>query len=211
VNASAARGDLIVIAAPSGAGKTTLVRALLQRMPELVFSISHTTRSPRPAERDGIDYFFVDEPEFLRMAEAGQFLEHALVFDHWYGTGKAYVEDLRARGRTVLLEIDWQGAQQVRQAAPDARTIFIVPPSIADLEDRLRGRATDSEATIARRLRDSVSDLEHWNEFDYVIVNDDIDQAADELAAVVAGSAEHCRSDRPETRADVERMLAGRA
>jgi guanylate kinase len=211
VNASAARGDLIVIAAPSGAGKTTLVRALLQRMPELVFSISHTTRSPRPAERDGVDYFFVDEQEFLRMAEAGQFLEHALVFDHRYGTGKACVEDLRARGRTVLLEIDWQGARQVRQAAPDARTIFIVPPSIADLEARLRGRATDSESTIARRLRDSVSDLEHWNEFDYVIVNDDIDQAADELAAVVAGSAERCRSDQPETRADVERVLAGRA
>ncbi len=211
MNASAARGDLIVIAAPSGAGKTTLVRALLQRMPELVFSISHTTRSPRPAERDGVDYFFVDEPAFLRMAEAGQFLEHARVFDHWYGTGKASVEELRARGRTVLLEIDWQGARQVREAAPDARTIFIVPPSIADLEARLRARATDSEATIARRLRDSVSDLEHWNEFDYIIVNDDIDQAADELAAVVAGSAEHCRSDRPETRADVESMLAGRA
>ena len=106
MSGSAARGDLIVIAAPSGAGKTTLVRALLERMPELVFSISHTTRRPRPAESDGVDYFFVDEAEFVRMVEAGQFLEHALVFDHWYGTGKAYVEHLRAQGRTVLLEID---------------------------------------------------------------------------------------------------------
>lgn len=210
MSGSTAPGDLIVIAAPSGAGKTTLVRALLERMPELVFSISHTTRSPRASERDGVDYFFVDESEFRRLAEAGEFLEHARVFDHWYGTGRTKVADLRAQGRTVLLEIDWQGARQVRQAAPDARTIFIVPPSIADLEARLRGRATDSEATIARRLRDSVSDLEHWDEFDYVIVNDDVDAAADALAAVVAGAGERYRSDRRQTRECVEGMLAGR-
>jgi guanylate kinase len=209
VSERAGRGDLIVIAAPSGAGKTTLVRALLERMPELVFSISHTTRRPRASERDGVDYFFVDDAEFRRLADAGEFLEHALVFDHWYGTGKTNVEDLRASGRTVLLEIDWQGAQQVRRKAHDARTIFIVPPSIADLESRLRGRATDPEATIARRLRDSVSDLGHWNEFDYVIVNDDVDKAADALAAVVAGEGEECRSDRRQTREFVEGMLAG--
>ena len=209
MSGSIERGDLIVIAAPSGAGKTTLVRALLERMPGLVFSVSHTTRRPRPAERHGVDYFFVDDHEFRRMVTDGEFLEHAQVFDHWYGTGRENVEALRASGRTVLLEIDWQGARQIRRTVPDARTIFILPPSIADLEARLHGRATDSESTIARRLRDSVSDMRHWDEFDYLIVNDEIDTAADALADVVAGTGESHRSTNPETRALVERMLAG--
>lgn len=203
------RGALIVIAAPSGAGKTTLVHALLERMPGLEFSISYTTREPRSSEQDGIDYFFVDDSKFNRMVEAGDFLEHAAVFDHWYGTGKAYVEALRAKGRTVLLEIDWQGAQQVRREAPDAKTIFIVPPSVAELEQRLRGRRTDSDATISRRLRDSVSDLGHWDEFDYVIVNDDLTAAAEALAEVIEGEGPAYRSETPETRAAVERILAG--
>ena len=203
------RGALIVIAAPSGAGKTTLVHALLERMPELEFSISHTTRKPRPSEKNGIDYFFVDENEFNRMVEAGDFLEHALVFDHWYGTGKDYVEQRRREGRTVLLEIDWQGAEQVRRKAPDAKTIFIVPPSVAELENRLRGRRTDSGATIARRLRDSVSDLRHWQEFEYIIVNDDLTAAAAALAQVVDGGGLDYRSKLPETRVRVERILAG--
>jgi len=202
------RGGLIVIAAPSGAGKTTLVHALLKRMPDLAFSISHTTRKPRPTETEGSDYFFVDEKEFSRMLEAGDFLEHALVFDHWYGTSKAEVESLRAAGRTVLLEIDWQGARQVRREAPDARLIFIVPPSIAELETRLRGRRTDSDATIRRRLRDSVGDLGHWDEFDYVIVNDDLVAATEALERVVAGRGEDCRADAPEIRARIESMLA---
>jgi guanylate kinase len=203
------RGALIVIAAPSGAGKTTLVHALLERSPELCFSISYTTRKPRPAERDGVDYFFVAEDRFRRMIDADEFLEYALVFDHWYGTGAAHVEALRAAGRTVLLEIDWQGARQVRQRVPDAQTIFIVPPSLRELERRLRGRGSDSAAVIARRLRDSVSDLGHWAEFDYVIVNADVDEAVAELAAVVAGKGQAHRRDAPAVKARVERILAG--
>jgi len=203
------RGELIVIAAPSGAGKTTLVHALLERIPNLKFSISHTTRKPRSSETQGVDYFFVDDDEFRRMADAGEFLEHALVFDHWYGTGKAYVEQLRGQGQTVVLEIDWQGAQQVRREAPDAKTIFILPPSVAELERRLRGRGTDSEATIARRLRDSVSDMRHWDEFDYIIVNDDVTVAAEALAGVVAGKGESHSVDAPGLRALVAEILAG--
>lgn len=203
------RGPLIVIAAPSGAGKTTLVHRLLEQMPSIRFSISYTTRSPRPTERDGRDYFFVDEDEFQRMVEAGEFLEHAVVFDHRYGTGRGHVESLRAAGHAVLLEIDWQGARQVRAAAPDAITIFVVPPSLAELERRLRGRGTDSEAVIARRLRDSLSDLRHYDEFDYVIVNDDLQRASAELAAVVAGRGQACRLDAPGVADRIEAILAG--
>jgi len=203
------RGDLIVIAAPSGAGKTTLVHALLECEPDLRFSISHTTRKPRPSERDGADYFFVDEDEFERMVEAGDFLEHARVFDYWYGTGKAHVDAVRAGGRTVLLEIDWQGAQQVRREVPDAKTIFIVPPSIVELKDRLRSRGTDSEATIARRLKDSVSDMRHWEEFDYVIVNEDLTGAVQALVDVVTGQGVAHRSEAPGNCARVEQILAG--
>jgi guanylate kinase len=202
------RGGLVVIAAPSGAGKTTLVHALLERMPDLVFSVSHTTREPRPTETDGVDYFFVDDARFQQMIEAGDFLEHALVFDHRYGTSKASVDAQRASGRTVLLEIDWQGARQVRRAAPDAKLIFIVPPSIPELARRLRGRRTDSSATIERRLKDSVSDMRHWDEFDYVIVNDDFQAAAEALAAVVAGSGDAYRTDLPAIRARIETVLA---
>jgi guanylate kinase len=203
------RGALIVIAAPSGAGKTTLVRALLARLPELRFSISCTTRQPRPTERQGVDYLFVSEAEFERMTRAGEFLEYARVFDHWYGTGKAQVESLRAAGHPVLLEIDWQGARQVRRAAPDARSIFIVPPDLAELERRLRGRGTDTEAVIQRRLRDSLSDLGHWDEFDYIIVNEVVEVAAEQCADIVAGQgAAHARS-RPEVRDRVLGILAG--
>jgi guanylate kinase len=205
------RGALIVIAAPSGAGKTTLVRGLLERMPELKFSVSCTTRAPRPTERHGVDYCFIDEARFRRMVDAGEFLEHAEVFDHWYGTSKADVEALRSAGYPVLLEIDWQGARQVRRAASDARFIFIVPPDVAALETRLRARGTDSEAVIARRLADSVSDLKHWDEFDYVIVNDDVAAAAAELAAIVAGGGEASSSRAPAIRERMQRLLAGTA
>jgi guanylate kinase len=203
------RGDLVVIAAPSGAGKTTLVHALLKRMPDLQFSISYTTRAPRPAEKDGVDYFFVSALEFERMRAADEFLEHALVFDHWYGTGKADVAARRAAGHTVVLEIDWLGARQVRRAAPEARSIFIAPPSVAELEERLRGRGTDSDAVIRRRLADSVSDLGHWDEFDYLIVNDDVATAATELADVVSGGGDEHRSASAAVRARVEEILAG--
>jgi guanylate kinase len=207
--ATGERGALIVIAAPSGAGKTTLVRALLEAMPNIRFSISFTTRAPRPTEQNGIDYFFVDEATFARMADAGEFLEHAQVFDHHYGTSKAEVEEMRAAGYTVLLEIDWQGARQVRQAAGDALTIFIVPPSVAELERRLRGRGTDSESVIRRRLRDSLSDLAHWPEFDFVIVNDRVETAVAELLDIVRGHGAPYRSDSPSIVARIERILAG--
>jgi guanylate kinase len=204
------RGALLVVAAPSGAGKTTLVHALIKRRPELKFSISHTTRKPRPAERSGVDYIFVDEDEFRRMADAGAFLEHARVFDHWYGTGKDTVEALRAAGHSVLLEIDWQGARQVRAAVPDATTVFILPPSLAELERRLRGRGTDSEAVITRRLKDSVGDMGHWNEFDHVVVNEDVAQAVAELEAILDGRGDASRRDAERVRGRVGRMLAGR-
>ena len=207
--ATGQRGALIVIAAPSGAGKTTLVRALLEAMPNVRFSISYTTRKPRPTERNGIDYHFVDEATFARMAEAGEFLEHAQVFDYHYGTSKAAVDELRAAGYTVLLEIDWQGARQVRQAAHDARTIFIVPPSVAELERRLRGRGTESVPVIRCRLRDSLSDLAHWPEFDFVIVNDRVETAVAELLAIVQGHGAPYRSNSPPLVARIERILAG--
>jgi guanylate kinase len=191
-------GQLFVVAAPSGAGKTSLVRALMQRLPQLRFSISYTTRPQRPAELHGRDYFFVDKSEFERMVANAEFLEHAQVFDNFYGTSKAQVEQLLQAGHNVLLEIDWQGARQVRRALPQCRSIFILPPSRAALETRLRSRATDSDAVIQRRLRDSIADMSHWNEFDYVVVNQDFDQATSELQQIVEGSGEHLRGNRPE-------------
>jgi|HigsolmetaAR204D_1030405.scaffolds.fasta_scaffold00191_19 guanylate kinase len=201
------RGKLFVIAAPSGAGKTSLVRALMQRMPQLRFSISYTTRPPRETERHGHDYFFVDRAEFERMVANGEFLEHAQVFDNCYGTSRKQVEDMLARGENVLLEIDWQGAQQVRRAMPECRSIFILPPSREALEQRLRGRATDSEAVIARRLRDSIADMSHWNEFDYVVVNDDFERATADLEAITQGRGEHLTASRPEIQTLIGQLL----
>ena len=186
-----------MIAAPSGAGKTSLVRALMEREPGLRFSISYTTRAPRPTERPGHDYFFVDRAEFERMVANGEFLEHARVFDNCYGTARAQVEQALAAGRDLILEIDWQGAAQVRRALPECVSIFILPPSRAELERRLRGRGTDAEEVIQRRLRDAASDMTHWQEFDHVVVNDDFEQALAELQAIVAGRGERTRRDRP--------------
>ena len=181
------RGRLFVIAAPSGAGKTSLVRALMEREPSLGFSISYTTRRQRPTESHGRDYFFVTAGEFEAMAARGEFLEHARVFDNRYGTARGQVETALAAGRNLILEIDWQGARQVRSAMPECVSIFILPPSRAELERRLRGRGTDAEEVIQRRLRDAASDMTHWNEFDYVVVNDDFATALDDLLAVVNG------------------------
>jgi len=207
-NRAPRRGRLWVIAAPSGAGKTSLVRALLERDPTLKFSISYTTRQPRSSEQPGRDYFFVDKDEFLEMVRKDAFLEHAEVFDNWYGTGRDHVNELLERGNSVLLEIDWQGARQVRARAPDSRSIFILPPNAAELERRLRNRATDSEATIQRRLRDSLADMAHWKEFDHVVVNADFGKALDELAAITSGRDDLCRTTDPETRA-VAAAIAG--
>jgi guanylate kinase len=203
------RGRLIVLAAPSGAGKTTLVHALLARLPDLVFSVSYTTRSPRAGERPGTDYFFISRDEFVRMVEAGAFLEHAQVFDNWYGTGIEHVNEILARGRSVLLEIDWQGARQVKSRSPDACTVFILPPSVAELERRLRGRGTDSEERISRRLRDALSDISHWAEFDYAVVNERVDAAADALATIVAGRGEAHSTRGKALKSRVAEILAG--
>ena len=203
------RGKLFVIAAPSGAGKTSLVRALMQRRPELRFSISYTTRQQRPTERDGHDYFFVDKAQFERMVAAGEFLEHARVFDNYYGTSRAQVEQILERGQDVLLEIDWQGARQVRERAPESHSIFILPPSVAELERRLRGRKSDSEAVIARRLNDALGDMTHWHEFDHLIVNDDFDRALERLAGVVSGREQGARTRLPAVRAAAEAIVSG--
>jgi guanylate kinase len=201
------RGKLFVIAAPSGAGKTSLVRALMERRPALRFSISYTTRAKRVSETDRHDYFFVSKDEFKRMVDAGEFLEHAQVFDNYYGTSRAQVEQLLDQGQDVLLEIDWQGAQQIRRALPECRSIFVLPPSRAALEQRLRNRATDSDEVIARRLRDSIADLSHWNEFDYIVVNDDFGRATTELEAIVTGQGESLRRERSGLQALVAKLL----
>ncbi len=201
------RGALYVIAAPSGAGKTSLVKAVLERDPSLRVSISHTTRPRRENEVAGRDYNFITVDEFKRLRDAGEFLEHAQVFDNFYGTGRAQVEALRNAGHDVILEIDWQGAQQVRKAVPDCHTVFILPPSRQALETRLRNRKTDSEAVIARRLRDSIADMSHYAEFDTVIVNDEFERAVGQLLEVLRGSDGYA-AGRPELAALLKELLA---
>ncbi len=203
-----AEGRLFVIAAPSGAGKTSLVKALMERESQLRFSVSYTTRAARPNEREGVDYHFVSTAEFERMVAAGEFLEHARVFDNYYGTTLATVRRNLATGQQLLLEIDWQGAQQVRGRLPEAASIFILPPSRPSLEQRLRQRSTDSDAVIRRRLQDSVRDLSHWAEFDYVVVNDQFETALDDLHAIVSGRGEPLRADRPAIRSLTAELLA---
>lgn len=203
----AGRGHLYVIAAPSGAGKTSLLHALMQRRPTLSFSVSCTTRAPRAHELDGRDYHFIGREEFERLVAAGEFIEHADVFGNLYGTRQSVVASALAEGRNLLLEIDWQGARQVREHLPEAVQIFILPPSRAELEARLRKRKTDSEQAIARRLADSVSEMSHWREFDYVVVNRDFEQALAALEAIFDGRGEASRPDRPGLEALVAELL----
>jgi len=188
--APARPGRLVVLSAPSGAGKTTLVKALRAADPALGFSISYTTRPPRPNEEHGRDYFFVDMDHFARMAGDRAFLEHAEVFGHRYGTSREQVQAALDAGQNLLLEIDWQGARQVRANAPDCVSVFILPPSRAELERRLRGRGTDSEAVIQRRLGQALGDMAHWAEFDHVVVNDQLDEAVAALRRIIAGDGE---------------------
>ncbi len=179
------RGTLFVVAAPSGAGKSTLVNALLAREPGIDLSISHTTRAPRPGESEGSHYHFVSREAFMRMVEAGQFFEYAEVHGDMKGTSLTAVAPLLDEGRDVLLEIDWQGARQVRRKVPDCQSIFILPPSRRELERRLRTRASDSDAAITRRLANSRIEISHAEEFDYIIVNDDFEGALEEMQAIV--------------------------
>ena len=178
-------GTLFIVAAPSGAGKSTLVNALLEREPGISLSISHTTRPPRPGEQYGRHYYFVERDEFQREVAEGIFLEHAQVHGNFYGTSRTTVQELLAQGRDVLLEIDWQGAAQVRRAKPDVVSVFILPPSRAELERRLRGRGSDSEEVIERRLSNSRGEIAHAHEFDYIIVNDRFEDALASLQAIV--------------------------
>jgi guanylate kinase len=184
-NTAAAAGALFIVSAPSGAGKTTLVKLLMERDPGIRHSISYTTRAPRPAEHNGRDYHFVDIQTFLGMRERGEFLEWAEVHGNFYGTSRVWLEDEMRAGRDTLLEIDWQGAQQVRELMPGVVTIFIVPPSIEELERRLRGRGQDSEEVIQRRVAAALGELRHVGEFDFVIINNDLQEALEDLGAAV--------------------------
>ena len=201
------KAKLFVFAAPSGAGKTTLVHAVVTKRPELRFSISYTTRKPRRNEADGVDYLFVTEDEFMRLRDQGEMLEYAKVFDNYYATSRSQVEKHLADDRNVILEIDWQGAQQVRQSMPECVTIFILPPSVEELERRLRDRRTDSAEVIERRLRDALSDMSHWTEFDHVIINDDLNRAIADLEYVLDGEGEASATSNVALRRAVERII----
>lgn len=178
-------GNLYVVSAPSGTGKTTLVKALVDSIPGITVSISHTTRPKRPAEMHGINYYFLTEPEFERMVEANDFLEHATVFGHSYGTSRRWVEETLAKGQDVILEIDWQGCQQIQQLFPQSISIFILPPSVTDLYQRLIKRNQDNPAIVKQRIADVKETTRHINEYDYIILNDDFTDALNDLKTIV--------------------------
>ncbi len=201
-------GTLYIISAPSGAGKTSLVKALLESTDDIIVSVSHTTRAPRTGEVDGKDYHFTDVETFREMIGAGAFLEHAQVFDNFYGTSRSSTLDLMARGVDVILEIDWQGAQQVREKMPEAVSIFILPPSRQELEKRLRGRGTDADEVIARRLGEAVTEMGHYQEFDYLVFNDDFDTALSELRAIVLARRQRAAVQIARQQAQLDALLA---
>jgi guanylate kinase len=183
-NSSVRQGRLYVVSAPSGAGKTSLVAALLEADSGIEVSVSHTTRPARPGELDGVNYHFVSIAEFEEVIAESGFLEHAKVFDNYYGTSKSWLEQRLAAGKDVILEIDWQGAQQVRELMPDTLSIFILPPSKAALRERLQGRGQDSDEVIERRMADATSESSHYHEFDYLVINDQFDAALNDLVAI---------------------------
>lgn len=181
-------GTLYIISAASGAGKTTLVSAVLERVDDLEVSVSHTTRAPREGEVDGVNYHFVDKDTFEAMVEDSEFIEYATVFGNMYGTSRQHIQEQLLKGKDVILEIDWQGARQIRQLMPDCRSVYIVPPSTEALRERLMSRGKDDEDIIARRMREAISEMSHYVEFDYLIINDDFDEARDNLAAIIRGN-----------------------
>ncbi|MCH4563246.1 guanylate kinase [Halomonas sp. EGI 63088] len=180
-----AQGTLFIVSAPSGAGKTSLVRELVESLDGIQVSVSHTTRERRPGEVDGVNYHFVDVPGFEAMIERGEFFEYARVFDNYYGTSRPAVEAMLGAGQDVILEIDWQGARQVRSQLPEAVSIFILPPSRSELEHRLANRGTDEHAVIARRMREAIKEMSHHDEYDYLVINDDFTTALRELQSLV--------------------------
>ena len=198
-------GGLILISAPSGAGKTSLVKSVLDADTEIVVCVSHTTRAMRNGERDGENYYFVEDAEFDRMIAAGAFLEHADIFGKRYGSARHEVDRCRADGKDVILEIDWQGADQVRGRLADAVSIFILPPSIAELEKRLRGRGQDSADAIQRRLAEAKTDMTQAARYDYLVVNDDFDRAQSELLSIIQST--RLRRERQLQRAEVTKLL----
>ncbi|MBU9809874.1 guanylate kinase [Rahnella sp. C60] len=204
------QGTLYIVSAPSGAGKSSLIQALLKTQPlyDTQVSISHTTRAIRPGEKHGEHYFFVDKAAFREMIERDAFLEHAEVFGNYYGTSRETIEQVLASGVDVFLDIDWQGAQQIRKKMPQARSIFVLPPSKDELDRRLRGRGQDSEEVIAKRMAQAVAEMTHFAEYDYLIVNDDFDLALSDLKTIIR--AERLRLSRQRLRHDglITKLLA---
>jgi len=198
------KGRLFILSAASGTGKTSLARALVEQIPDVAFSVSHTTRAPRPGEEHGVHYYFVNQTQFDEMAAADRFLEHAKVFGNSYGTSRAATENLLRQGKNIIFDIDWQGARAIKEKMPEAVSIFILPPSRAVLKERLTGRGQDSPDVIARRMREAVSEMSHYKEFEHLVVNDDFDAALADLRAIIRGEG----SPRP-VRVDMEALLAG--
>jgi len=196
LNDNPVSGHFFVITAPSGTGKTSLVRALINNINDLQISISYTTRPPRPGDVHGKDYYFVTQPEFLQMASQEDFLEHALIYNHHYGTSKDWVMKKLAAGIDVLLEIDWQGAQQVRKLFPDAISIFIIPPSLETLRQRLQSRGQDKIEVIAERMAGAQREISHFQEFDYLVINDKFEQALTDLQHIVMAERLRCQAQR---------------
>ena len=182
------KGTLFVISAASGAGKTSLVKSVLQHVSDIEVSVSHTTRAPREGEVDAVDYHFVDKETFQAMVNGSEFIESATVFGNMYGTSRQHIQEQLLKGKDVILEIDWQGARQIRQLMNDCRTIYVVPPSVAALRERLTSRGQDDESVINQRMQEAISEMSHYVEFDYLIINDDFDEARDNLAAIIKGN-----------------------
>ena len=185
MSAPAASPAIVILSAPSGAGKTSLARKLVERRPDAALAVSHTTRPQRPGEEHGVDYYFVDEAGFQSLIANNRFIEHATVFGNHYGTSEEAIKTLISRGKHAILEIDWQGARTVRRKFPEARSVFIMPPSLAVLEARLKSRRQDADEVIATRMRAAVNEMSHKDEYDYIIVNDQFDQAFDRLEALL--------------------------
>lgn len=202
-------GTLYIISAPSGAGKTSLITKLLQGLDDAEISVSHTTRPKRDGEVDGVHYHFVSAEDFLEGIGNNEFLEHANVFGNHYGTSKKAVEDITNKGVDVILEIDWQGAQQVRELMPEAKSIFILPPSKAELERRLRGRGTDSDEVIKDRLAQSCSDMTHYREFDYVVINDNFDKAMASLESIFQANRVTLQKQQQRNQALLDELTSG--